>query len=291
MTTSPPLPDPERAIVAEYVEFMQACNASARTVKARRQFVTARLREWGSRGITRSNAIAYLAELTRQLNDDNVTDWTVSTYHGHMRSLAQWAQAAGYAEGDIMFGISKPRRPTNEPNSLNDDEVKRILSAARGDIRDWILLGLYAGLRAHEIAKLKGVDVRADGIHVRGKGGKKARLPLSPPLQRMAERRADTKGYWFPGNDNGHVFGGQISAKVGNLFTALEIDGSSHRCRHTFGTTLARQGVHSTKIMELMRHSSLATTQAYIRVVETDLHEAVAMLPDLDEPEPEPDAA
>ena len=284
MTTATALSGRESAIVAEYVEFMQACNASARTVKARRQFAAARLRDWGADGITRSNAIAYLADLTRQLNDDVMTDWTISTYHGHMRSLAQWSQAAGYAEADIMLGISKPRRPSSSPNSLSDDEVKRILAAVKGDMRDWILLGLYAGLRAHEIAKLKGDDVRPDGIHVRGKGGKRAVLPLSAPLVRMAERRADTKGYWFPGADNGHIPGHRVSMKVGHLFDSLGIEGSSHRCRHTFGTTLARQGVHSTKIMELMRHSSLATTQAYIRVVETDLHDAVASLPDLDLP-------
>lgn len=284
MTTSTPLSKNEAALLSEYVEFMQACNSSARTVKARRQFAAARLRVWGASGITRSNAIAYLADLTRQLNDDVVTDWTVSTYHGHMRALAQWAHAAGYADGDVMIGISKPRRPASVPNSLTEEDVKRILSVVTGDIRDWILLGLYAGLRAHEIAKLRSEDVRTDGLYVRGKGGKRVTLPMHPVLERMAERRSDVKGYWFPGNENGHIPGHRVSMKVGGLFESLGIDGSSHRCRHTYGTTLARQGVHVTKIQELMRHGSLTTTQGYIRVIETDLREAVTTLPDLDEP-------
>lgn len=283
MTTAPPLGSVEAAIVAEYVEFMQACNASPRTVKARRQFAAARLRSWGARGITRSNAIAYLADLTRQLNDDVVTDWTVSTYHGHMKAFAQWSQAAGYADADIMLGITKPRRPTSVPNPLTRREVEKILGAVTGDIRDWILLGLYAGLRAHEIAKLRGEDVRADGIYVRGKGGKRVTLPLSAPLARMFERRGHVKGYWFPGSENGHIPGHRVSMKIGHLFDSLGIDGASHRCRHTYGTDLADKGVHVTKIMELMRHSSLATTQGYIKVRESDLRDAVNMLDDLDD--------
>lgn len=284
MTTSPPLPPREAAILAEYVEFMQACNSSARTVKARRQFTAARLREWGAAGLTRSNAIAYLADLSRLRDDDEISDWTVSTYHGHMRALAEWAQLAGHAADNITLGIRRPRRPESVPNSLSEDEVSRILAVVVGDVRDWILLGLYAGLRAHEIAKLKGEDVRTDGLYVRGKGGKRVTLPMHPVLKRMAERRGEVKGFWFPGNENGHIPDQRVSMKVGNLFDSLGIKGSSHRCRHTYGTNLARQGVHVTKIQELMRHGSLTTTQGYIRVIETDLRDAVGCLPDLDAP-------
>lgn len=283
MTTSPPLPPQSAAIVAEYVEFMQACTLSAKTVKARRQFAAARLRDWGAHGITRANAIAYLADLSRKFNDDTISDWTVTTYHGHMKALAEWASLAGYAEPGVMGGIKKPRRPEQVPNALSEGEVRRLLSVAIGDIRDWLLLGLYMGLRAHEIGKIKCSDVHGEHLYVKGKGGKRVEMKMHPVVQRMAERHAEVGGmFWFPGTDNGHISGHRVSADIGHLFKSLGIKGSSHRCRHYYGTWLVRQGVHVAKIQKLMRHASLATTQGYLRILETDLDDAILSLPDLD---------
>lgn len=283
MTVTQPLTKAQAALIDEYVMFLQACSASPRTVLARKRFAAARLREWGMDGLTRANALAYCSNLTELLGEDEVTEWTVSTYHSHLRSFGQWVEFAGYSETDMTNGIPKPRRPRSVPNPLSDAEVDRVLSVAAGDVRDWLLLGMYAGLRAHEMGKVRGEHVRRDGLYVRGKGGIKAVIPMHPALTRMAERREDQgQGFWFPGSDHGHISGQRVSAKIGALFDALGINGSSHRCRHYYGTSLARQGVHITKIKELMRHASLATTQGYIQIVESELRDAVHLLPDRD---------
>lgn len=279
----PPLPEYEARVLSDYVTFMQACNHAERTVMARKHFAAARLRDWGLAGCTRANVIAYLSDLNRAMVDEECSEWTVSTYHGHLRSFGQWLRIEGLVPYDPTDGVPSPKRPKSIPNPLSDAEVVRVLSVATGDVRDFINLGLYLGFRAHEIAKVKGEHVRSDGFYVKGKGSVRAVLPITPPIQRMIERHEHQgKGFWFPGSEHGHIPGQQVSLRVGRLFDGIGIDGSCHRNRHTFGTMLARQGVHITRIQQLMRHASLATTQGYMQVAESELRDAVLTLPDFD---------
>ncbi len=62
------------------------------------------------------------------------------------------------------------------------------------------------------------------------------------------------------------------------LFRRLGIDGSSHRCRHYFATQLLRGGTSVRVVQTLMRHSSLATTAAYLAVDEDERSAAVSAL-------------
>ncbi len=62
------------------------------------------------------------------------------------------------------------------------------------------------------------------------------------------------------------------------VFDALGIEGSIHRCRHVFGTRLLRQGVHIRTVQKLMRHASLSTTANYTAVDEDELRAAILTL-------------
>jgi site-specific recombinase XerD len=145
-------------------------------------------------------------------------------------------------------------------------------------VRDWIVLALLAGLRVHEIAKIRGEDVSRDGIYVKGKGGVEAVLPIHPDLWAMAQRYP-RRGWWFPSHMGGHVEGDTISAHVSALFGPLGIDGSTHRLRHVYGTRLLRSGVHVRRVQRLMRHGSLETTALYTAVDEDELQAAINLLP------------
>ena len=50
--------------------------------------------------------------------------------------------------------------------------------------------------------------------------------------------------------------------------------------RHSFGTELVRGGANIRAVQELMRHSSLQTTQRYTQVLDEDRREALAVLPE-----------
>jgi integrase/recombinase XerD len=85
-------------------------------------------------------------------------------------------------------------------------------------------------------------------------------------------------GYWFPGNQAGHIRPQQVSMTVGRLFHSIGIEGSIHRCRHVFGTRLLRSGVNIRTVQKLMRHANLDTTANYTAVDEDELRAAIDLL-------------
>lgn len=257
-------------IISRYVRWLQSWGASKRTVTAREATARSRLRAWGLSGMTAEN-------IQNWIGRPDLSPWSRSTYHATMTCFCGWLVATGHLADNPMVNVRKGRRPPSSPRPLSEVEVKRVLAVVEGDVRTWILLALLAGLRASEIAKISGQDVTSDDIFVLGKGGKPVTLPCHEDLWELAQRYP-TRGYWFPGNDEGHMRPQQISLTVGKLFTSLGIDGSIHRLRHVYGTRLLRRGVHIRTVQKLMRHSSLDTTANYTAVDEDEMRAAIRLL-------------
>ena len=258
------------AVLDDYAEWMRSWGASERTIEARLTMARSRIRAWGLGGFTAENVQAFLAR-------PGLKNWTRSTYHAHLTDICAWLAATGRLADNPMPDVRKPRRPKGKPRPLSELEVARVLSVAEGRVRDWILLALLAGLRASEIAKIRGEDVTADGIYVHGKGDKAEVLPCHEALWNIAQQYP-RQGYWFPGNDDGHMRSQQVSLIVGRFFDALGIEGSIHRVRHVYGTRLMRAGVNIRTVQKLMRHSNLDTTANYTAVDEDELRAAINLL-------------
>lgn len=162
---------------------------------------------------------------------------------------------------------------------MSRDEASRALAAATGPVHTWLLLGMFAGLRAHEIAKVRGEDVTPDALYVVGKGNKAAVLPMHPLIWEAAQTYPRV-GWWFPSSTRAgeHVGSAWVTAATTRLFASLGIEGSIHRCRHYFGTELLRAGASVRVIQTLMRHESLATTANYLGVDEDERTAAVRLL-------------
>lgn len=264
-------------IVDAYAMWLRSWGAAKTTVTARRNMADSRIRAWGLDGFTTDNITAYLAG-PQSPDKKPWSRWTRSTYHNHLTDLCAWLTSTGYIDEDPMPDVRKPKRGSNNPRPLSEPEVAKVLSIAQCETRDWILLALNAGLRASEVAKIHGEDVSVDGIHVEGKGGTIVTLPCHPDLWEMAQRYA-RYGYWFPGDDNGHISGQHVSLVVGKLFTAFGIQGSIHRCRHVYATRLLRSGTNIRTVQKLMRHANLDTTANYTAVDEDELRAAINLLP------------
>lgn len=145
-------------------------------------------------------------------------------------------------------------------------------------LRLWLLLGLLAGLRRHEVAKIKGADVDENAIYVLGKGGQAAVVPTHPLLWLAAQDMP--AGYWFPSShrDRPHVSANLVGDVVRRHFRSLGIAGSIHRTRATYGTTLLRNGHNIRVIQGLMRHRSLSSTEHYLGVTEDERVAAINSL-------------
>lgn len=210
-------------------------------------------------------------------------DWSARTrwtYHASLNSWFQWLQKQGFRDDNPMMLVGKPRRPRSEPKPVTDREMHKLLrTRMRKRTRAMVLLASLAGLRVHEIAKVRAedFDLVERTLTVVGKGNVTATLPLHHLIIEHAYLMP-REGYWFPGNDNGHQRRESVSQTIKEVMVRAGVKGSAHCLRHWFGTTLVDEGVDLRTTQELLRHASLATTQIYTRVSESRRLEGVDKL-------------
>jgi integrase/recombinase XerD len=226
-------------------------------------------------------------DLTAWPDSTELKSWSRATYHGNIRAFFKWLAMTGRIEADPTASelFRRPKVRQGVPKPLSRAEEQRALAAASGNIRAWLLLALRAGLRAHEIAKIRGEDVAEDFISVYGKGGKDAAVPTHPDLWRLAAAYP-RRGFWFPSPKHGsqaHVSGESITILIGRHFRSPAVDiptGSIHRARHSYATSLLRGGANLRQVQTLMRHDDPGTTALYTAVDEDELRAAINLLGD-----------
>lgn len=252
-----------------FEEWMLSWSASSRTVGDRLTVVRVILRECGD------PADITLELLARWLGRPRFSPWTRVTYAYHIRSFFGWMADTGRLASNPAAGLRTPKTPRDKPRPLSLPEVDLILRRSTGRLHAYLLIGLLSGLRAHEIAKLRGQDITGEEIYVLGKGRFEATVPTHPLLWELAQQYP-RGGWWFPTRAaSGHVASQSISTMVTRYFSSLGIEGSIHRTRHTYATQLLRNGANIRVVQELMRHQTLATTAKYTGVVREELSVAI----------------
>jgi integrase/recombinase XerD len=230
---------------------------------------------------------AHVADVT-DLTGIHVQSWladvtnpcTRFTYWMTVKSWVIWALAEQVIDTDLTAGLAKPRHPRSAPRPVADQVITQLLTnGTKQRAKEYIALAAYAGLRVHEIAKLKGQDVdRAEGwLYVDGKGGTRAMLPLHPVLADMAAG-LPASGYWFPGGDHGHVSGPWVGQVIREALRAVGSNATAHQLRHSFGTAVLRSSHDLRVTQEQLRHSSPASTANYTQVADLDKVDAIRAL-------------
>lgn len=253
-----------------YMQWMIERGLAARTIEQRFEFARRIFAAWQHWEGDQHAVRAFLAPFSGHSR---------RTYYDHFVALFHWLTATGRVEVSPMLDVERPRKPRPRPRPLSVEAAAASLASAEGDLRAFLLLGRYAGLRAHEIAKFRGEHVDSSSVEVLGKGGQWAVLPTHPVLWDLAQLYP-RKGFWFPSNRTtaGHMTGHSVTMRISRHFQRLGIDGSSHRNRHLYGTNLLRQGANLRVVQELMRHADLTTTLLYLGVDELEKIEAINRL-------------
>jgi site-specific recombinase XerD len=185
-----------------------------------------------------------------------------------LRSAYRDAYALGLIDSDPTVDLPSIKHSGWRPNGLSPDEVDRLLSNLSDDygVREHVLLALYAGLRACEIATLHTSWLRQDTqgvwmLRVLGKGGSDCFIPAHAKVVDLILSKP--KGRVYP-----TATARKVSKNAQRAFARLGIEGGIHRARHTFAfkVLVASEG-DALVTKQLLRHQSIATIQHYVEAL------------------------
>lgn len=207
---------------------------------------------------------------------------TADAYYSIARAWCSWLVRAGHRDDDPTMRVPRPRVPPARPRPITRPQLDTLLATPlRQDTRTKILLAAYAGLRIHEIAKIRGEDIDPAGgtLTVTGKGGRTDLLPAHPIILTQAASYP-RKGHWFPSptRPGQHVAAKTVGTVIARALRRASIDATAHQLRHFFATSLLEAGVDSRIVQTLMRHASLATTGRYLGVTLAQQRQALTGL-------------
>lgn len=204
-----------------------------------------------------------------------------------------------YQLPNVAAALSTPKIEKNLPTYLTEQEVQKLLVAAKIDtsprgVRDKVMLYLlYAsGLRVSELVSLTIDQIRFDTgfLQLMGKGKKERHVPLPrnmidllrsycdsirPQFIRGLQEQADCL-YLFPVMYRKTIK--PISRQLfwlslkkllshANLFKNV----SPHTLRHSLATHLLKNGADIRSLQMLLGHESLATIQVYTHLDKSDV--------------------
>lgn len=264
-------------VLALWRAWQETQGLSERSITERAQCIRRLLRQSGEKPLEITATAVMLF-----LNRPGLAPRTRWTYHQHVHAFCTWLVRAKLRGDDPLTDLPTPRKPASTPRPVHDAQLARMLAAAkRRRTRTMILLAAYAGLRVHEIAKLHGrdVDLEQETLRVIGKGGKDALVPMHPTLVEEA-RHYPADGYWFPttGGDLPHVTRQSVSRTIAAAMARAGVVATPHALRHAYGTNLVSEGVDIRIVQELMRHSSIQSTQIYTKVSDAQRRAAIGRL-------------
>ncbi|MEO3414794.1 site-specific tyrosine recombinase XerD [Roseovarius sp. CAU 1744] len=222
-----------------------------------------------------------------------------------IKQLYRFAFEERLRDDNPAISIKGPGRDQRLPKTLSEEEVDRLLDAARQSARSardrtrntCLMELLYAtGMRVSELVSLPVSAARGDPrmLLIRGKGGKERMVPLSPParealsvwlkLRDEADDAARAKGaapsaFLFPsGGKTGHLTRHRFYALIKELSVFAGVSPTKvtpHTLRHAFATHLLANGADLRAIQTLLGHADVATTEIYTHVLDERLKDLV----------------
>jgi site-specific recombinase XerD len=261
--------------------------------------------KWG--GDLRRLERRYPNKRLNELTSDDLRDWllldddlqprkvapsTILANRTCLRSFFSWCEYAGLIPHDpsavLTRTVKLKNRSVRRHNWLSEDEINSLFDICRADPngprgqRDAVALGLglFCGLRVHEIAKASWADVnlRSGQLFVLGKGGKAATLPVPSQLVGMLDEwlvlTNKGLGRTVPVESTVLVSMRHLGSAIGTAGIRgmvvrrgieLGVPGlAPHDLRRSYAGILEDRGVPLRDISAVLRHSSIATTERYL---------------------------
>jgi integrase len=278
-------------------------------LRAERSEGTADYIETAIRYLEELKDIKYLAEITPDLLQ-KLKQWIaqrygtgnagVNRYIRALKTMMRWAERKKGDNGQKLIQpqdwleVSKLKEGKGRLIFYAEEEVKRLLGAARGVWKMVVRLGARAGLRRGEIANLQwqDVDFANNQLFIAPNKTDKSRyIPMSGDLrQALQEYPKDSDSPYVinlkgrPDNlKRGKKFLGVMSSYYSKIRkrAGLGKKGCLHTLRHTFASHLVQNGVDLYTVSKLLGHSSIKMTEIYAHLSTKTFQDAIDKLPQI----------
>ena len=204
-----------------------------------------------------------------------------------LKIFFRWLAARGKREGDPVEQILPPRVGQDLPETLNENEVRKLLDSMTGneplDIRDKAMLEIFyaSGLRVSETVntRLEHLSLEEGWIRVTGKGNKTRLVPVGGAARDAVGRWLEaarpklvgpkTQSWVFLNRNGGRLTTVRVWQIVKERAKLAGRDAEKiypHLLRHSFATHLLSNGADLRVIQEMLGHADIATTQIYTHV-------------------------
>ena len=158
------------------------------------------------------------------------------------------------------------------------------ISGEAYSIRDktFFLLLFLTGLRRGELSNLRwsNVDFNNKNIRLLNTKGRSSRVvPLVEPLLSYLKmykkwRNADINDYVIVSESGNRMSETSVEVLFRKYVKLCELEGKGytpHKCRHTFATNMAKGGLSTIELADLLGHKDLNTTRIYTHMNTADI--------------------
>ncbi|HEU4543591.1 MAG TPA: tyrosine-type recombinase/integrase [Jiangellaceae bacterium] len=255
------------------------------SLKVRQAPTTIRQRRWQLRKLTetyrhRSPWKLTLDDLEAWLGAQDWTAETRKSARSAVRSFYSWAVKTGRTKRNPAAELDRIPVSRHLPRPATDASLMNALDGADDRLTLMLLLAAQAGLRVHEIAKLRWADIIDDEwLLIRGKKDRERRVWMPPRLRatlvdersRREQGRAgsgfhygpDMADYVFPGRKGKGMNASWVSEVLSH---ALPPGTTAHMLRHRAATLGLSETGNLAAVQDFMGHASPETTRIYALV-------------------------
>lgn len=232
-----------------------------------------------------------LTDYARHLKDKGHAPASQSRALSAMRQLFVFARRQGFIDHDPAHCLPNPKHRRTLPKVPSMGDAGRLFESpvehSPQGLRNRAALELLygAGLRASELCQLSlaDLDLKQGLVRSRGKGAKFRLVPIGDLAIEAIERYlSEGRPALLRGEDCDFVFpgqGGRPLSRMGlfkivrRLAQAAGITDrvSPHTLRHAFATHLLQNGADLRAVQEMLGHQSIATTEIYTHLADSEL--------------------
>jgi integrase len=192
-----------------------------------------------------------------------------------MKTIFRFCVERGWIKSNPAAGLKPPKSKPNQVVPFSPAEMEKILWATeiykddppgrRGQVRAFVLVLRYTGLRIGDAVALKRESVSDGRLHIRtAKTGTSVWLPLKKEVvDALKEIRNVNDRYFWSGNGTLKSAVSSWHRSLSTLFKLAGVQGHAHKFRHLFSVDLLSHGVPIEDVAILLGHSSSAITSKY----------------------------